>query len=125
MMNRLLCRTTFVITATVLAACADSGAPVADNQDMLISAGFVPKKINSPARMETMKSLPPHQFVARNGQSGTRYFYADPTICGCIYVGNQAAYDHYRQKMAAAQTATDAQIRSILSSTPLPGESGL
>jgi hypothetical protein len=27
--------------------------------------------------------------------------------------------------MAAVQTATDEQIRSVLSATPLPGESGL
>jgi hypothetical protein len=56
---------------------------------------------------------------------GTRYLYADPTICGCIYVGDQKAHDQYRQKMAAVQTATDEQIRSVLSATPLPGESGL
>ena len=92
---------------------------------MLLSAGFVPKKANSTSRMATLKSLPPHQFVTKTVNGGTRYLYADPTICGCIYVGDQTAYDQYRQKMAAAQTATDEQIRSILSSTPLPGESGL
>jgi hypothetical protein len=72
-----------------------------------------------------LKSLPPHQFVTRTINGGTRYLYADPTICGCIYVGDQKAYDQYRQKMAAVQTATDEQIRSVLSATPLPGESGL
>jgi hypothetical protein len=115
-----------VIGAALLAtACADTEPAVADKDDMLLSAGFVPKKVNSAVRMATLKSLPPHQFVARAVIGGTRYFYADPTICGCIYVGDQTAYDQYRQKMAAAQTATDAQIRSILSSAPLPGESGL
>jgi len=53
------------------------------------------------------------------------YLYADPMVCGCIYVGDQNAYDQYRQQMAARQTATDDQIRAILSTTPLPGEEGL
>jgi hypothetical protein len=51
--------------------------------------------------------------------------YADPTVCGCIYVGDQNAYDQYRQQMAARRTARDDQIRAILSTAPLPGEEGL
>jgi hypothetical protein len=51
--------------------------------------------------------------------------YADPTVCGCIYVGDQNAYDQYRRQMAARRTATDDQIRAILSTAPLPGEEGL
>jgi hypothetical protein len=31
----------------------------------------------------------------------------------------------YRQQMAARRTATDDQIRAILSTAPLPGEEGL
>jgi hypothetical protein len=49
--------------------------------------------------------------------------YADPVACGCIYVGGQRAYDQYAQKMASINSA--AQIRAILSTAPLPGESGL
>ena len=41
------------------------------------------------------------------------------------YVGDQRAYDQYRQQMSTQQTATDQQIRAILSTAPLPGEGGL
>jgi hypothetical protein len=71
-----------------------------------------------------LKSLPAHQFATKNINGRTSYLYADPTVCGCIYVGDQNAYDRYRQNMATRQTATDDQIRAILSSSPLPGESG-
>jgi hypothetical protein len=125
-MNRFFGRPMLTVGAALLAAaCANSGAAVTEKEDLLVSAGFVPKKAYSAARMATLKSLPPHQFVTRTINGGTRYLYADPTICGCIYVGDQKAYDQYRQKMAAVQTATDEQIRSVLSATPLPGESGL
>jgi hypothetical protein len=111
--------------ALLAAACADTGTAVSTKEDMLAGAGFVPKKADSSARMATLKALPAHQFVQRTNDGRTRYLYGDPTLCGCIYVGDQNAYDRYRQQMAARQTATDAQIRAVLSSSPLPGESGL
>lgn len=128
MNNRTFCRSALAIgTALLASACGGNGTGTAvpDKEDMLATAGFVPKKANSAARMATLKSLPSHQFVTRTVSGQTRYLYADPTVCGCIYVGDQSAYDQYRQKVAAAQTATDDQIRAIMSSSPLPGESGL
>jgi hypothetical protein len=109
--------------ALVAAACANTGGPTSQKDDMLLSAGFVSKKADATARMAGLKSLPPHQFVARNRNGRTVYLYADPTVCGCVYVGDQNAYDQYR--IAARQTATDEQIRAILSTAPLPGEEGL
>ena len=111
--------------ALLAAACADTGTAVSAKEDMLAAAGFVPKKVDSPSRIATLKALPPHKFVQRTNSGRTSYLYGDPTLCGCIYVGDQNAYDRYRQQMAARQTATDAQIRAVLSSSPLPGESGL
>ena len=114
-----------VIAAALLAAgCESTGTAVADKEDMLADTGFVPKRANSASRVSALKSLPPHQFVMQTVNGKTRYVYADPTVCGCLYVGDQQAYDQYRQRMAARQTATDAQIRATLSSTPLPGEGG-
>jgi hypothetical protein len=89
---------------------------------MLAAAGFVPKKADNPQRMATLGALPPHQFVTRQVNGEVTYLYGDPTLCGCVYVGDQDADDHYRQRMATVQTATDAQIRSVLSSSPLPRE---
>lgn len=111
--------------ALAAAACANTGGAIAEKEDMLLSAGFVSKKADATAHMAGLKSLPPHQFVAKNRNGRTRYLYADPTVCGCIYVGDQKAYDEYRQQMAARRTATDEQIRAILSTAPLPGEEGL
>lgn len=111
--------------ALLAAACANSGGAVSEQEDLLAHAGFVPKKADSAARMASLKALPPHQFVMRTGNAGTRYLYADPTVCACIYVGGQNAYDRYRQQMAARQTVRDEQIRAILSTAPLAGEEGL
>jgi hypothetical protein len=86
--------------ALLTAACANSGAAVSEREDMLASAGFVQKRADSPTRMASLKALPPHQFLARTRNGATRYLYADPTVCGCIYVGDQNAYDRYREQVA-------------------------
>jgi len=126
-MNKSLHRLAVAVGASlVAAACADTGGGATSQKDnMLLSAGFVAKKVDATARMAGLKSLPPHQFVARNRNGRTLYLYADPMVCGCIYAEDQVAYDQYRQRLAARQTATDDQIRAILSTAPLPGEEGL
>lgn len=124
-MNRLLYRTAAAGAALLAAACVGPGGSVSNRDDMLASSGFVPKKADNPARLATLRALPPHQFVARTINGRPSYLYADPTVCGCVYVGDQRAYDQYRRNIATRQTATDDQIRAILSSAPMPGESGL
>jgi hypothetical protein len=125
-MNRSLYQLALVMgAALVAAACANTEGAISQKDDMLLSAGFVPKKADATSQMASLKSLPPHQFVARNRHARTVYLYADPAVCGCIYVGDQNAYDQYRRQMAARRTATDDQIRAILSTAPLPGEEGL
>jgi hypothetical protein len=123
-MNSSFYQVTFAI-AFLAAACADSGTAVTEKEDMLAATGFVSKKADNPQRLATLKALPPHRFVTRTLNGRVTYLYGDPTLCGCVYIGDQTAYDRYRQKMAERQTATDEQIRAILSSSPLPGESGL
>ena len=125
-MSKLPYRAPVLFAAALLAAaCANTGTATSEREDMLAEAGFALKKANTPQRIATLKALPPHRFVQRGTGGGAKYFYGDPTLCGCIYVGDQNAYNQYRQQMAARQTATDAQIRAILSTAPLAGEEGL
>ena len=121
--NKSLHRLAVVVgAALVAAACANTGGEATSQKDdMLLSAGFVSKKADATARMASLKSLPPHQFVARNRNGRTVYLYADPTVCGCVYVGDQNAYDQYR--IAARQTAADDQIQ--YEHRTVPGEEGL
>ena len=109
--------------ALLAAACANPEAAAPTKADLLEQAGFVRRDVNTQERLAALKVLPPHQFVIRNSNGSVKYMYADPNVCDCIYVGGQRAYDQYRQMMATR--VQDAQIRAILSTAPLPGESGL
>ena len=70
-MDKPIYRFALVIGVTLMAAaCANSGitsseTAISEKDDMLMGAGFVPKKANTSARMASLKSLPPNQFVAR------------------------------------------------------------
>lgn len=107
----------------LVAACADSEAEAPAKDSLLAAAGFVRRDADTPERLAALRALPPHQFVLRNSNGSVKYMYADPIACGCIYVGGQRAYDQYRQTMTSQ--LSQEQLRAILSTAPLPGESGL
>jgi hypothetical protein len=48
-----------------------------------------------------MQPLPPHKFTHQVRNNVPVVINANPTICSCLYVGNQAAYDSYRQTLKA------------------------
>jgi len=80
-------------TLMILAVCAAASAcnPVQNKEDMLAAAGFTLVPANTPQRQASLSSLPPHKFVHQVRNNAVIFIYADPTICDCLYVGNQAA----------------------------------
>jgi hypothetical protein len=77
---------------------------------LLISSGFNPVAATTPEAMARLTSFPANQFVLRNKAGRPYYFYADPTGCGCAYVGSVAAMNKYRASFGA------------LPSDPLPSD---
>jgi hypothetical protein len=96
----------FVI-CTALSACA---SVVQNKEDMLSAAGFTLVPANTPQRQASLSSLPPHKFVHQVRGGKVLFIYADPTICDCLYVGNQAAYDSYRANVFQKNLANEQQM---------------
>jgi hypothetical protein len=90
-----------------LAACASQ---VQNKEDMLAAAGFTLVPANTPQRQASLTALPPHKFVRQVRGNNVIYTYADPTICDCLYVGNQAAYGRYRENVFQKQIADEQQM---------------
>ncbi|HTB48253.1 MAG TPA: hypothetical protein VK741_31845 [Acetobacteraceae bacterium] len=103
-------------TLALVALCAALSAcsQVQNKEDMLAAAGFTLVPANTPQRQASLSSLPPHKFVHQVRNNAVIFTYADPTICDCLYIGNQAAYDRYRQNVfqqnIANEQETTAQI---------------
>ena len=96
----------------IFAACValSACAQVQQKEDLLAAAGFTLVPANTPQRQASLASLPPHKFAQQVRNNVVVYIYADPTICDCLYVGNQAAYDRYRQEVFAKNLANEQQM---------------
>jgi hypothetical protein len=93
-----------ILSVLALAACAQ---PVIQKEDMLAAAGFSFRPANTPQKVAALRALPPHRFVhqVRNGQNV--WIYADPSICACLYAGNDTAYQQYRQEVFQKRIADE------------------
>jgi hypothetical protein len=101
-------RSALVLFAACVAVTACN--QVQNKEDMLAAAGFTLVPANTPQRQASLASLPPHKFARQVRNNVVVYSYADPTICDCLYIGNQAAYDRYRQEVFAKNLANEQQM---------------
>lgn len=105
------------VTALAVAVAACSYTPKPESkQDMLTDSGFkvVPLKTN--AQLAQFKKLPPHKLTRKNYQGKTVWVYADPTMCGCLYMGTPDNYNAYI-KLATKQMMSEA-MRANFSDDP-------
>ena len=79
-----------------VAACQSPQQKITNKEDMLSGAGFKFVPVNTPARQTALKQLPPNKFSRELRDGRVFYVYPDPTVCGCLYVGDQNAYGTYR-----------------------------
>lgn len=97
-----------------VAGCATEQQIVQGKEDMLAAAGFNLRPADSPDRQVELNRLPPHRFVYQTRNGKVVYLYADPTVCHCLYIGSEAAYQQYRrlalQKQIAEEQVMAAQM---------------
>jgi hypothetical protein len=101
-------RVAAVAILVVTTACTTQA--VQNKEDLLVAAGFTLVPANTPQRQVSLATLPPHKFVHQIRGNNVLYTYADPTICGCVYVGNQAAYGRYRENVFLRRLANEQQM---------------
>jgi hypothetical protein len=104
-----------LLPALVLSACETRQERVAKREDYLAAAGFVLQPANTPERQGMINRLPANRFVRKDRGQDVTYVYADPLVCGCLYVGSQAAYDRYRANMLQQRIANEQAVAAQLS----------
>jgi hypothetical protein len=82
-----------LLSLAALAACQSQQVLQQDND--LSAAGFSVRIANTAERQAMMNRLPPNRFVQRVSGGIVQYVYADPQLCGCIYIGSQDAFEQY------------------------------
>lgn len=106
---------TLIALALMIAGCASQGT--FQTQLDLGSCGFHWKIADTPEKLKHVESFPQRKIVRQEKDGKYYYIYADARDCKCVYVGDEKAYQQYRQFMyekrqdrmediAAEQTAT-------------------
>ena len=92
------------VMAMLLAGCAAIEKQQTEGTEQLLSAaGFNIKPANTPEKLASLQVMKQHKVVRRELSNGQlRYLYADATVCRCLYVGDEQAYQQY-QKLAVQQ----------------------
>jgi hypothetical protein len=93
-----------------LSACQTPQQKVSQREDNLAAAGFVVRPANTPARRAMLAKLPPDRFVQRVKGDNVHYVYADPLVCGCLYVGSQQAYSQFKRHEQEQHLADEQQM---------------
>ena len=73
---------------------------------MLDTAGFQSLHVSNPEQQSRLKALPPMKlgyYVDRRGAAN--YWLADPDHCGCLFHGDEAAYQRYQLLQKDSLTA--------------------
>lgn len=97
-------------TGLVAAGCQTTTSQIASKEDVMTASGFKFIPANTPERQMQFKQLPPHKFSRQIRDGRVFYVYPDPTVCVCLYVGDQNAYATYRKNMFSKQLADEQQM---------------
>jgi hypothetical protein len=89
--------------AVGLAACKPDvtnplGYQPESKENLLADSGFKTLQLNTPAKVAAFKKLPPHRISQTTFKGKPVWVYPDQNVCGCIYLGNQTAYNTFIKK---------------------------
>src|SRR6202046_4848341 len=99
-----------LLISGALSACETHRQIVAEHEDRLSAAGFIIKPASTPERQAMLARLPSNKFVMRQNGDSVHYVYADPLVCGCLYVGTQQAYNQYKLHQQQQHLADEQQM---------------
>jgi len=93
-----------LVLGILVAGCAESNARRANRlEPMLAQAGFRMVPANTPAQSQKLSDMTPLRinYLSHNGKLS--YWFADPYVCRCLYVGDKANFDQFAQLKQANQ----------------------
>jgi hypothetical protein len=66
-------------------------------EQSLAAAGFEARPADTPEKLAQLTALAPRRLTRQSLNGEVRYVYADPTMCKCLYVGDDLAYERLRR----------------------------
>ena len=120
---------TLAICAIASSFCAmyqDYQAKKPDNikkvESRLDQAGFKKVPIDTPVEKGAVEQLPLYELNRYDSAQGNIYWYVDPTVCHCLYEGDQRSYDQYasilQQEKETAEYVNDVPPEQVAYLSP-------
>ena len=96
------CLVALIALTMMITGCAGQGKWTAADQTQvdLGSCGFTWKIADTPEKMKQLEALPQRQIVPHKKDGKIYYIYADARDCKCVYIGDEKAYQQYKQFVA-------------------------
>jgi len=93
------CLVALIALTMMITGCAGQGKWTAADQTQvdLGSCGFTWKIADTPEKMKQLEALPQRQIVPHQKDGKLYYIYADARDCKCVYIGDEKAYQQYKQ----------------------------
>ncbi|RFU48371.1 hypothetical protein [Paraburkholderia sp. DHOC27] len=82
----------------LVAGCATPVERANEKNDLLAAAGFHIVPVTTDAQRVQLETLPPNRVVQKIKDGKPVFLYADPYSCGCLYVGDENAWDNYKRE---------------------------
>ena len=93
-----------MLIVAFLMGCAGTGKISPFQMDeMLVRAGFQMHTADTPKKLDFIKSLPQNELVHKTYNEKVSYFYVDGSSCQCMYVGDEQAYQRFKQSVKEEQ----------------------
>jgi hypothetical protein len=102
----------------------EAGRPanIMELEARLVTAGFRRVPIETPEQNGAVAALLLHRLNRYQSATGSVYWYADPTVCHCLYEGDQKAYDNYagilQQQNDTAEYVNDVEPEQVAGLSP-------
>ncbi len=94
------------LLGSVLIGCAAPQKGTVQEEGLLSAAGFKAIHADDTGKRRNLAVLPEHRLVTETKEGVVYYVYADPTVCRCIYFGDEETYREYR-RLALDRRLTD------------------
>ncbi len=92
-----ICRLVSIVVISMCLGCAESATQRANRVEPLLSqAGFTVVPADNPTRSAKINDLTPLKVTSFSQGGKTRYWFADPYVCKCVFRGTEQNYEMYR-----------------------------
>lgn len=85
------------LVGSMLIGCTAPQKGIIQEEGLLSAAGFRVLHTDDPQKRRNLAILPAHRLVTETKEGVVYYVYADPTVCRCIYFGDEESYREYRR----------------------------